>query len=49
MPFKARYEEIIASKSYVDILNEGAKKANEVAKKTLKRVQKAVGLLSLDD
>ena len=49
LPFKARYEEIIASKSYVEILNEGAKKAEAVAKKTLKRVQNAVGLLSLDD
>ena len=34
---------------YVEILNEGAKKAEAVAKKTLKRVQNAVGLLSLDD
>ena len=44
-PFQARYKEIIASKSYEKALKEGALKAQEVANKTLKRVQKAVGLL----
>lgn len=48
-PFKARYEEIIASKSYVKVLEEGAKRAQVTANATLKRIQKAVGLLSLDE
>ncbi|MCQ2772456.1 MAG: tryptophan--tRNA ligase [Bacilli bacterium] len=47
-PFKARYEEIIASGEYLEVLKEGAKKANEIASTTLKRVQKAVGLLVLE-
>ena len=44
-PFQARYKEIIANKSYVEALKEGAEKASKIAKQTLKRVQKAVGLL----
>ena len=44
-PFQARYREIIESKSYEKALEEGALKAQAVANKTLKRVQKAVGLL----
>lgn len=48
-PFKARYEEIIASKSYVKVLEEGAKRARKTADATLKRVQKAVGLLPLNE
>lgn len=48
-PFKARYEEIIASKSYVKVLEEGAKRAQVTANATLKRVQRAVGLLTLDE
>ena len=47
-PFKARYEEIIASGEYLDVLKEGAKKANAIANITLKRVQNAVGLLTLE-
>jgi tryptophanyl-tRNA synthetase len=47
-PFKARYEEIIASKEYIPVLKEGALKASLVANKTLHRVQKAVGLLQLE-
>ena len=47
--FKARYEKIIADKSYVSVLEEGAKKASLIADKTLHRVQKAVGLLQLND
>lgn len=43
-PFKAKYEEIVSS-GYVDeVLAKGAKRANEIASKTLTRVQKAVGL-----
>jgi len=48
-PFKTRYEKIIADKSYVSVLEEGAKKAGLIADKTLHRVQKAVGLLQLND
>jgi tryptophanyl-tRNA synthetase len=48
-PFKAKYEEIIANKSYVSVLQEGAKKASLIADKTLHRVQKAVGLLQIDE
>ena len=44
-PFQARYKEIIANKSYVEALKEGAEKASKIANQTLKRVQKAVGLL----
>ena len=43
-PFKARYEEIIKSGIVDKVLEEGAKKAYEVSKVTLTRVQKAVGL-----
>ncbi|MCI1245045.1 MAG: tryptophan--tRNA ligase [Bacilli bacterium] len=48
-PFKARYEKIIADRSYISVLRDGAKKASLVAAKTLRRVQKAVGLLSVDE
>ena len=44
-PFQARYREILANKSYEKVLQDGAEKARVVANKTLKRVQKAVGLL----
>ena len=44
-PFQARYREILANKSYEKVLKEGAEKASAIANKTLKRVQKAVGLL----
>ena len=44
-PFQARYKEILANKSYEKVLQDGAEKARVVANKTLKRVQKAVGLL----
>ena len=44
-PFQARYREILANKSYEQVLKEGAEKASAIANKTLKRVQKAVGLL----
>ena len=45
--FQKKYREILESKAYEKVLVEGAKKANEVASKTLNRVKKAVGLLSL--
>ena len=44
-PFQNRYKEIIASKSYEKALADGAEKARQVANQTLKRVQKAIGLL----
>ena len=44
-PFQARYREIIANKSYEEALRKGAEKARAVANVTLKRVQKAIGLL----
>ena len=44
-PFQARYKEILANKSYEKALQDGAIKASAIANKTLKRVQKAVGLL----
>ena len=44
-PFQARYKEILANKSYEKVLEEGARKASVIASQTLKRVQKAVGLL----
>ena len=46
-PFKERYEKIIASKEYVQVLKDGAERAKKQADKVLKRVQKAVGLLEL--
>jgi tryptophanyl-tRNA synthetase len=45
-PFQERYKAIIESKSYIAVLEEGAKKAQEIANQTLKRVQKAVGFLN---
>ncbi|OPZ37196.1 MAG: Tryptophan--tRNA ligase [Tenericutes bacterium ADurb.BinA155] len=48
-PFKARYEQIIADKSYLEVLRAGAKKASLIANATLKRVQNAVGLLDIDE
>lgn len=45
--FQKKYKEILDSKAYEKVLIEGAKRANEVANKTLTRVKKAVGLLSL--
>ena len=44
-PFQARYREILANKSYEQVLRDGAEKASKIANQTLKRVQKAVGLL----
>ncbi len=47
IPFKARYQEIVDSGSYLDVLRDGARKARAVAEKTLRKVQQAVGLLTL--
>ncbi len=43
-PFKQRYEEIIKSGLVDQVLQRGASRANQIASKTLLRVQKAVGL-----
>jgi tryptophanyl-tRNA synthetase len=44
-PYRARRDEILADKGYVDkVLAEGAEKARAVARKTLSRVRDAVGL-----
>ena len=45
--FQTRYKEILESKAYEKVLQEGALKASKVANETLKRVQKAVGLLQV--
>ena len=45
--FQKKYREILESKAYVAALEQGAKRANEVASKTLRRVKDAVGLLSV--
>ena len=45
--FQKKYREILESKAYEKVLIAGAKRANEVANKTLDRVKNAVGLLSL--
>lgn len=43
-PIKARYEEIRHSQELLDVLEEGAKKADEIAKKTMARVKENFGL-----
>ncbi len=46
--FQKKYREILESKAYIEALRKGAKRANEVAQKTLKRVKNAVGLLTVE-
>jgi tryptophanyl-tRNA synthetase len=44
-PMRKRREEVLNDKSYIDdVLACGAKRANEIADKVMKRVRKAVGL-----
>jgi tryptophanyl-tRNA synthetase len=44
-PMRQRREEILRDKSYIDnVLNKGAKRANEVADDVMTRVRVAVGL-----
>lgn len=43
-PLQERYAELIQSKELDDILEEGAKKANYLANKTLRKVENALGL-----
>ena len=46
--FQNKYRQILESKAYVEALRIGAKRANGVAQKTLKRVKQAVGLLTVE-
>ena len=46
-PFQKRYQEIVETKAYEEALREGARKANEMARPVLERVQKAIGLLKI--
>ncbi len=48
-PFQQRYQQIIEAKAYLPALQEGAIRAAEIANKTLKRVQNAVGLLDIHE
>ena len=48
-PLQQRYQQIIDSKSYLEVLREGAERANKLANQTLRRIQKAVGLLQIDE
>ena len=48
-PFQKRFLEIRESKAYLPVLKEGARRAKEIASKTLKRVQNAVGLLDIEN
>src|ERR1043166_1263134 len=44
-PMRKRPEEILRDKSYIDdVLNRGAKRANEIADQVMERVRRAVGL-----
>ena len=43
-PIKERYEEIRHSDELIEILNDGAKRADAIAKETMKRVRKTFGL-----
>ena len=45
--FQTKYREILESKAYEKVLEEGAVRARKVANATLKRVQQAVGLLEV--
>ena len=47
-PFQKRYKEIIESGIVDEVLKDGAKRAASIAKDTLKRVKKAIGLYHLD-
>ena len=48
-PLQQRYQQIVESKSYLEVLREGAVKANALANQTLRRIKKAVGLLEINE
>ncbi|MGM9873474.1 MAG: tryptophan--tRNA ligase [Bacilli bacterium] len=43
-----KYQEILESKEYLEVLKDGAKKAREISNKTLQRIKTAVGLLNVE-
>ena len=43
-PIKEKYQEIRDSKELIDILNDGAQRADAIAQKTMKRVRENFGL-----
>ena len=47
IPFQQKYQQIVETKAYEKALQIGAKKANEMARPVLERVQNAVGLLKI--
>lgn len=49
IPFQQRYKRILEDKSYLKVLKDGRDKAKKVAHQTLLKVQKAVGILTLDE
>lgn len=49
IPFQQRYKQILEDKSYLKVLKDGRDKAKKVAHQTLLKVQKAVGILTLDE
>jgi tryptophanyl-tRNA synthetase len=48
-PLQQRYKEIIETKAYEKALAKGAEKASKIANATLKRIQKTVGLLTIEN
>ena len=46
-PFQQRYQQIVETKAYEQVLREGAVRAKKMAHQTLERVQQAVGLLKI--
>jgi tryptophanyl-tRNA synthetase len=44
LPIQKRYQEIRRSKELVDILKDGAEKANAISEKTIRRVKEKFGL-----
>ena len=46
-PFQQRYQQIVDSKAYEQVLRDGAVKAKKMAHETLERVQQAIGLLKI--
>lgn len=49
IPFQQRYKQILEDKSYLKVLKDGRDKAKKVAHQTLLKVQKAVGIFTLDE
>lgn len=45
--FQKKYQEILESKAYVKVLEEGKEKASKIANQTLNRIKDAIGLLKV--